>query len=274
MLHLKHESKVGTKKALLNFGGIERKLALQVWFNRRSTQTGDTTVTTITTKQDHGNIPAARVTFFSDKLPEVQLAQGQRLAKLRYKTDKESNTLRSSMAVVLNRVSYTSLIHQTDKGSEVLQSLVDEVLQDAMLKRVADKSEEFSKVEDAQALVSDYLDNSRTSSGKKVTQEIVAKFFDDSMTKFLVEKIVSKFPKFDQDKVLAVVNQHRQAFIDLAKYSLPQTKAVTEVIRKDWEAFIESEHYEAENELNDWIGERIKKLMDRHNAAEMLIEAI
>jgi hypothetical protein len=226
-----------------------------------------------TIKQDSGKIPAVRVTFFTDnKKPDVKLSEGQRLAILRFKTDKDTNTLRSSMAVILNGVSCTDLIHRTDKGSEVLQLLVSE-LQDSMLRRVADGSEEFAKCEDAQALVSDYLDNSRTASGKRVSSEMVGSFFDAGLASFLMDRIIAKFPAFDADKIGKVVAQYRQAFCDLSKYSLPQSKQVSEMLNKAWSEFSAQESYE-DSDIGDWIGERVKKLQDRHNSQEMLIEAI
>ena len=89
----------------------------------------------------------------------------------------------------------------------------------------------------------------------------------------MVDKIVAKFPQFQADKVAAVVSQYRAAFCDLCKYSLPQSKQVAEMLAKAWNEFSKLESYE-DSDLGEWIAERIKKLNDRHNATEMLVDAI
>jgi hypothetical protein len=222
--------------------------------------------------QSAGDIPAVRVSYYTDnKVPAIALSAGQRLSKLYYKTNKETNTLRSSMAVILNQVAVRA-IQSCERGQELLQALVDE-LQDAAAKRVADKSAPWELVEDAERLVKDYFDTSRTASGKKVSAQDVGTFFDTFLTEFLVGRIVAKFPQFATDKVAKVVEQHKQAFCDLAKYSLPHGKGVTEILAKDWNEYTKEETFEA-TDMSDWIGERIKKLQDRHNAEEMLTEAI
>lgn len=223
--------------------------------------------------QDNGNIPAVRVSYYQDnKKPELKLESGQRVSLLRYKTDKETKTLRSSMAVILNQVTKHAVIQQTERGAEMLQAMIDE-RQDELAKRCADKEFEFANVESAEFMVKDYFDNTRTAGGKRVSAEMIGKFFDESMQNWLMDRVISKFPAFDADKVAKVVSQYRTSFADLTKYSLPHSKQVSEMLAKAWGEFTTQESYE-DSELGDWIGERIKKLQDRHNAQEMLVDAI
>lgn len=228
-------------------------------------------MTTITTKQDAGNLSAVRVSYYADnKQPDIKLSEGQRLSILRYKTDKEAKTLRSSMAVILNRVTKHAIIHQTEKGEEFLQCLIDEV-QDNLCKRCADKEFPFENVESADFMVKDYFDNTRTASGKRLTSELLGTYYDANMLLQVVERIVAKFPHFDTSKVEAVAKQYRQLWTDLSKYGLPHTKQGTELVAKLVSLHTFSEE---DSELKEWAAERVKKLQDRHNAAEMLVDAI
>lgn len=228
-------------------------------------------MTTVTIKQDLGNLSAVRVSYYVDnKQPDIKLSEGQRVSILRYKTDKITSTLRSSMAVILNRVTKHAIIHQTEKGEEFIQCLLDEV-QDNLAKRCADKELTFEQVESADFMVKDYFDNTRTASGKKVTADILGTYYDVNMLPQVVERIVAKFPHFDTSKVEAVAKQYKQLWTDLSKYGLPHTKQGTELVAK-----LVSLHQfsEEDSELQEWAKERVKKLQDRHNAAEMLVDAI
>lgn len=228
-------------------------------------------MTTVTIKQDLGNLSAIRTTFYVDnKKPELSLSEGQRVCILAYKTNKETKTLRSSMALILNQVTKHAVIQQTEKGAELLQCLIDEK-QDELAKRCADKEFPFENVESAEFLVKDYFDNSRTASGKKVTAEILGTYYDSNMLPQVVERIVAKFPQFDTSKVEAVAKQYRQLWTDLSKYGLPHTKQGTELVAKLVSLHVFSEE---DAELQEWAKERVKKLQDRHNAAEMLVDAI
>lgn len=222
--------------------------------------------------QTLGNIPAHRATFYTDnKKPELSLESGQRVSYLRYKTDKETNTLRSSMAVIVFSVTRSEVLRE-DKGAEFLDALIAEK-QDDYIKRAAEGSVKFDGAELASELIRDYFDNSRTANGTRVTGEQVGSFFDSALASWLMDRIVAKFPNFEADKVAKVVEQYRASFADLSKYSLPHSKQVTEMIAKAWAEFTSQESYE-DSDLGDWIGERIKKLQDRHNAQEMLVDAI
>lgn len=223
-----------------------------------------------TIKQELGNIPAVRVTFYTDNIkPELSLSAGQRASYLRYKTDKKTDTLRSSMAVILNAITRAQ-VNEATKGYEFIDALIAEK-QDDFLKRCADKEVEFSKVESAQELINDYLDNTRTKSGQKLTTETLGAYFDAKMAESVITRIVEKFPHFASDKVEAVVKQYRALWCDLAKYGLPHTKQGAELVGK---LVTMHKFAEDESELQEWAQERIKKLQDKHNAAEMLVDAI
>lgn len=222
----------------------------------------------VTIKQELGNIPAVHAMFYSDnKKPELKLGEGEIAHYLRYKTDKEKQELRSSMAVVAQQITLAA-IRQNAKGTEFLQSVVDE-LQTELAKRCGDKEITFDQVSSADFLISDYFDNSRN--GGRVSAEQVGKFFDEALSNWLMDRVVAKFPQFDADKVAKVVLQYRQAFCDLAKIGLPHSKQVAEMLNKAWNEFSWNSDDE---EMGQWISAKLKKLMDRHNAAEMLIDAI
>ena len=220
--------------------------------------------------QKLGNIPAVRNTFYFGEKPELSVASDQRAAFLRFKTDKETNTVRESMAVFVNLLTPSSIIHGDAKGTEFLQSLVNEA-QDSVLKRVADGSCEFDVAQDYSKLIADYFDNSRTASGNRVSAEVVGNYFDAELSSWLMDRIVAKFPQFSAEKIAAVVSQYRASFCDLAKYQMPHSKPVTEMLARAWN---ESPVEKDESELAEWISGRIKKLQDRHNEAEMLVDAI
>jgi hypothetical protein len=223
-----------------------------------------------TTTQDHGNIPQVRVTFYADnKKPELKLADGQRASFLRYKTDKKLDTLRASMAVILNKITRAAVAQEV-QGSEFIDAIIAEK-QDELLKRCADKELDFASVESAEFLVKDYFDTTRTASGKKLTAETLGKYFDDKMAAGVVERIVTKFPQFDAAKIAAVTTQYRQLWCDLSKYGLPHTKQGTELVAK---LVAMHQFAEEETELAEWAAKRVKSLQDKHNAAEMMIDAI
>lgn len=223
-----------------------------------------------------GNIPAARNTYFADKKPDLLIGSDQRASYLRFKTDKESNTLRSSMAVFVNLLTPSTIIHGTERGTEFLQCLVNEC-QDAALKACAEEKADFDVVQDFQKLIADYFDNSRTASGKRVSAENVGTFFDRNMKEWLECKVTTKFPAFDADKTAKVVAQYRAAFADLSKYQMPHTKAVYSMLDKAWTEFLTGLVDTAEvadSEMVEWIAARMEKLNNRLNADEMLIDAI
>lgn len=227
-------------------------------------------MTQTTLIQNLGNLRAVRATFYTDnKKPALAPTEDQRSVFLTYKTNKKDNTLRSSIALIINKLP-KHVVNQCDKGAEFIQALIDE-RQDELLKRCADKELTFEQCEDAQFLVTDYFDNTRTANGTRVTVEGLGKFFDDSMLAWVVERIVAKFPQFDSAKVEAIAKQYKQAFCDLAKYGLPHTKQVATLLQK---LVSEFEWSEEQVELRDWTQERVKKLMDKHNASEMMIDAI
>lgn len=222
-----------------------------------------------------GNLPAVRTTFYDDAKPALSVTAEQRAAFLTFKTDKEKNTVRRKMAVVVNLLTPSNIIHGSDKGTEFLQALVNDA-QDSVLKLVADGKAEFETAQDYAKLIADYFDNSRSASGKRVTGEDVGKFFDALMAGWLTDKVIAKFPQFDAEKVAKVVGQYRQSFCDLAKYQMPHTKPVFQMIQKaytEWMADSE-EATTTESDLPEWISARLAKLNDRLNADEMLIDAI
>lgn len=220
-----------------------------------------------TVVQSLGNLSATRVTFYQKNAkPVITNGEGFRTSFLYFKTDKEKNELRSSMAVqvrILPRNGFTG---------EFYAAMLEEV-QDSILKRVADGELPFETSESAEAIEKDYFDTTRIG-GRKVKGEDVGKWFDATMTNWLMDKIVAKFPQFDADKVVKVVGQYRQAFCDLTKYGLPQSKPVTDMIQKAFKEWFSQPELEEADEMTMFVGERIKKLADKHNAEEMLIDAI
>jgi hypothetical protein len=220
--------------------------------------------------QDHGNIPAVRVTFYADnKKPELSLSADQRASFLRYKTDKKLDVLRASMAVILNKITRHQ-VSQEAQGSDFVDALIAEK-QDELLKRCADKELDFASVESAEFLVKDYFDTTRTASGKKLTADTLGAYFDGKMMAAVVERIVAKFPQFEASKIEAVTKQYRQLWCDLSKYGLPHTKQGTELVAK---LVAMHSFAEEETELAEWAAKRVKSLQDKHNAAEMMIDAI
>lgn len=224
----------------------------------------------VTKVQALGNIPAVRNSFFDDKRPDIKLESGQRISYLRFKTDKEKDTLRSSMAVVVNLLTPSSIIHGSDKGTEFLQALVNEA-QDSVLKATSEGKADFDTCQDYQKLIADYFDNSRAG-GNRVNGEDVGKFFDANLSDWLMGRVIEKFPQFDADKVAKVVSQYRASFMDLAKYQMPHSKPVFSMIDKAWREATMPET--ADTDMVEWVAARLKKLGDRHNEAEMLIDAI
>lgn len=220
-------------------------------------------------KQSLGNIPTIRAQFYSDnKKPEFALSEGQRASFIRFKTDKDTNTLRQSFGVIVHAVS-SAKVRDTDRGAEMLQQMIHDY-QDTMLRRCADGSVPFESCELADKLVADYFDTTRTSSGNRVTTEILGKWFDDNAAEWMAAKIVAKFPQFDASKSEAVLKQYRNAVADLAKYGLPLTKPVTAMLNKFHAEF----SYAEDDDMQEFIGERLKKLTDKHNADENLLDAI
>jgi hypothetical protein len=219
-----------------------------------------------------GNIPAVRGTIYADNKskPEFKLESGQRVSWQRFKTtkDKEGNeTLRKPIAVIVNEITPSAIIRGNEKGTEFLQSLVNE-FQDGEVKLSAEGKQEFTKCESLDALIASYFDSSRASG---VTKETVAAFFDDAMQGWLVSRIVAKYPQMETDKVAKVAEQYKASFCDLAKYQMPHTKPAFELLSKAHKEFAYPEQYQ---DMAEWIAERLQKLHDRHNASEMLMDAI
>lgn len=217
-----------------------------------------------------GNLPAIRSTFYQKDKPELAVAPDQRVSFLRFKTDKESNTLRKSVAVIVNKHTPSAIIHGSDKGTEFLQALID-AAQDEAAKQVAEGKADFEVVQDYAKLIADYFDNSRAG-GSRVSAEIVGKFFDSDVSSWLMDRVIAKFPQFDADKVAKVVTQYRASFCDLTKYQMPHTKPVIEMLAKAWNEFLPT--VEDQTDLHEWISARIKKQQDRHNGEQMMLEAI
>jgi hypothetical protein len=219
------------------------------------------------------NIPTIRTTSYTKTKPDLKLSDGQRACFLTFKTDKETKVKPDSLAIILNRVTTHAMIQTTDKGGELMQSLLDD-LQDFNAKRANEGAASFDIVEDAAKMCADYFDTSRTSSGTRVTKELVSKWFDANMATWLQGKVVAKFPQFTPDKVAAVVAQYRESFAMLASYQLPHSKPVYNMIQKAWNDLLASDVELSDSDTVEWIAERLTKLGNRHNAEEMLVDAI
>lgn len=220
-----------------------------------------------------GNLPAVRCTFYKGIKPEVKVETDSRVSYLAFKVNKTANTIRRSIAVAVAKFTPSMVIHGHERGTEFLQSLIDEC-QDGALKRVAEGKASFELAQDYAKMITDYFDTSRSASGSRITAECLGEFFDMSLAGWLTDKVIAKFPAFDADKVAKVVAQYRAAFSDLAKYQLPHTKPVTMMLQKAWNEAKEDSNVDVDDETAEWISGRIQKLVDRHNADEMLVDAI
>lgn len=216
-------------------------------------------------KQILGNIPQVRVSFYTDnKKPELKPAEGFRVAFLRYKTDKETQELRSSMAIQIRKLSRSNFT------SEFYERILEEV-QDSALKRCGDSELSIDQCEDGEFLCRDYLETSR-SGGKRISAADVGKWFDEEMESPLMDSVIAKYPKWESEKVAALVSKYRDSFCELTKYSLPQSKQVSAMLSNAYGKI--TAEFEATSEMCEYVGERLKKLAERHANTESLESAV
>ncbi len=227
-----------------------------------------------TVTQTLGNIPAVRNSFYVDNAkPELKLSETQRAVFLYFKkvTDKATKavSLRSSMALILNVVQLSD-IRKNEKGEKFLQALVND-RQELNAKFCAESKVEFTAVESADAMIADYFE---AGTSKRVSQDQIGAWFESDMSEMLFASIVAKYPKWEEEKVSALVGQYKVSFAALTKRD-PVSKQVCDMLTRAYAKYLEDMADDAEvSEVAEYVGERLKKFAEIHNNTEKLEAAI
>lgn len=145
---------------------------------------------------------------------------GQRLAKITYKTDKESGTKKDSKCVSIPMVASEAITASIDKLMPHLVTYMQDV-QDKIIRGLVDSGKET--VHDDEISVAaciEFLDSEST--GGRLTKEMISSWFDstlaDKLTVAFADKLgVSDTPTADDEaKITAAITQYKDKFSSLA----------------------------------------------------------
>jgi hypothetical protein len=221
-----------------------------------------------------GNLPADAVTFYdAGKKPTIATADNLRVSFLGFKTDKKTNTKRENMAVVVPRLDSDEFSGVS--GHKLLCDLLAEQ-QDEFLKMIADKEIPYSVAINVEEFTKAYNDNSRTSSGRKVTKESMSKFFMDHFAPIVVTRALTKNAQMTDETVAKVVEGYKGMFCNFTKYNILNafTPAQFGLMQQIISAGRVTVTDESDAELLEYVDAKIAKVIELRTVQDALTEAI
>lgn len=220
-----------------------------------------------------GKLPADAVTFYSGDKPAIAVADSLRVSYLGYKTDTKKNTKRENMAVICRKFDADEFSGVS--GHTLLNDLLAET-QDSFIKLVAESELEWDAANDVEKFIAAYNDNSRTSSGRKVTQESLSKFFLDHFAPVVITRALTKNAQMTDETVAKVVEGYKGMFCKFTKYDIlnaftePQLELMKQIIATGRVSVIE----ESDAELLAYVDAKITKIAELRAAQNALMDAI
>lgn len=221
-----------------------------------------------------GNIPADSVTFYSGDKPAIACADNLRVSYLGYKTDTKKATKRENMAVVCRKFDADEFSGVT--GHKLLNDLLAET-QDSFLKLVADCEYSWEVVSDVEKFIAAYNDNTRTSSGRKVTKESLGKLFMDHFAQVVVTRALTKNAQMTEETVARIVEGYKAMFCGFTKYDIlnaftePQFGLIRQIVATGRVTILADSE---DAELLAYVDAKIAKIDELRNAQDQLVDAI
>lgn len=217
--------------------------------------------------QKLGKLPAAMVTFYQDKRPNVTALEGKFVCYLGYKESKKSATKREKMAVQVTKLDADGFSGVS--GHTFLNELIQEA-QESVVKRAADGEDCFAKAESADELVKDWNDTSRDSSGRKITKEAIAAWFHDECDEYITTRALMKNAQMKEDTLAKLLDDYAGMFCRFTKYDIVNAFAPNQF------ALVKQilANTTGESEMREWINERVAKIEELQTAQDDLVNAI
>jgi hypothetical protein len=220
--------------------------------------------------RDFGGFEESQVTLWeTGKEPVIVPAEGMRVSLLRFNVDKKTNTKRENMAVQVKAFDADEFTGV--EGHKLLNALIVD-FQDSLVKRVADKELSIDVVNDQSKLIAEYFDTSRSSSGRKVTSEVIEKWFIDNCGELVAAKWLAKNPQGTDEVCQRFVKNFGTMFGKLTKYGLAGTFTPTQITMM--ENIVKECAAEANDEIRVWIEARFKKYATDRTEQDNLCDAI
>lgn len=230
----------------------------------------DTAVTNaIIVKESLGNLSPLSVTFFNKDIPTVALTEGERLAILRFKTDKETKTKRANMAV---KVFAANPDQFTSKSEfEFVQALIHSH-QDSLLVRCANSEITQDQATSKDWMVKDYFDNSRDSSGRTVTKETLGAWYDKTVASTVELRAKTKNAQMTAETVTKVVTGYREMFQKFTKYDLVNTFTAAQL--ELLTTLMVSTTFPDDDPIAEYVLTKIGKIGEQKANQDSLLDAI
>lgn len=224
---------------------------------------------TVVTKESLGNLSPLSVTFFAKDVPVVPLTEGERLAILRFKTDKETKTKRANMAVkvfTLNPDEFTS-----KPEFAMIQGLLHDY-HDSVLVRCANGEITQDQATSKDWIVTDYFDTSRDSNGRKITKEAIAAWFAATMSKTVEVRAITKNAQMTAETLKNVLKGYSEMFQKMTGYNIVNQfqPAQIELLK----LLMVSTEFAEDDSIAEYILLKLNKATDERKAQDDLINAI
>ena len=224
---------------------------------------------TIIIKESLGNLSPLSVTFFDKVIPTVPMIESERIAVLRFKTDKETKTKRANMAVKVYKLEPDEFTSKSEH--DFLQSLLHDY-HDSVLVRCANGDVSQDDATSKDWIVKDYFDTSRDSSGRKVTKESIAEWFNQTVAKTVEIRAKTKNAQMTPETVIRVVSGYREMFQKFTGYGLVNmfTDPQLELLR----TLMVSTTFADDDSIAEYILGKMDKIVEQKKEQDSLIDAI
>ena len=224
---------------------------------------------TIVTVRKTGNLPEALVSFFDKEKPEIKVDSDSRVAFLRFKTDKKAGTKRENMAVLVPR--FNADLFTSKSQHDFLCELINNY-QDSVAVRVADSEVTWEQFTSLDWLIQDFNDTSRDSSGRKVTKETIAEWFNQTVAKTVEIRAKTKNAQMTPETVQRVITGYREMFQKFTGYGLVNmfTDPQLELLR----TLMVSTEFTEDDPIAEYVLTKMDKITKEKVAQDSLIDAI
>lgn len=230
----------------------------------------DATVTNaVVTVEKLGNLSPIIVSFFDKEVPTVAKTEGERLAILRFKTDKETKTKRANMAV---RVFMFNPDDFGDKPShDFVQALIHDY-HDGLLVRCANGEISQDQAVSREWMVKDYFDTSRDSNGRKVTKESIGSWFDLTIATTVSARALAKNAQMTESTLAGVRKGYREMFQKFTGYNVGN--AFTDVQINLLQTLMVATTFGEDDAIAEYILGKILKCKEEKDEMNSLVDAI
>lgn len=221
-----------------------------------------------------GKLPEESVSFYTGDKPAIAVADSLRVSYLGYKTDTKKATKRENMAVICRKFDADEFSGVS--GHKLLNDLLAET-QDSFIKLVADSEMDWDAANDVDKFIAAYNDNSRTSSGRKVTKESLGKLFMDHFAQVVVTRALTKNAQMTEETVAKVVEGYKTMFCNFTKYDIinaftePQIGLLKQIIAVGRVTILADSE---DAELIAYVDAKIAKREELKTAQDQLVDAI